>query len=168
MENDVLIHWGVKGMKWGVRRYQNSDGSLTPAGKKRYSDGMNFVERAKAKKKAKQRAENLKKARAVKAERKEKLSKDKLSIKEMTDKEIQDRINRLEMEKKYASLVKESRSLQMPRGKKFIEKYLDSTVDRVADQAAADLTAQAIKVVLSKGINKAFGEEEVFTNNKKK
>lgn len=33
-----LYHSGVKGMKWGVRRYQNKDGSLTPAGKKRYSD----------------------------------------------------------------------------------------------------------------------------------
>ena len=30
-----LQHHGVKGMKWGVRRYQNADGSLTPAGKKR-------------------------------------------------------------------------------------------------------------------------------------
>lgn len=32
-----LYHHGVKGMKWGVRRYQNKDGSLTEAGKKRYS-----------------------------------------------------------------------------------------------------------------------------------
>lgn len=32
---DELTHWGIKGMKWGVRRYQNKDGSLTPAGKKR-------------------------------------------------------------------------------------------------------------------------------------
>ena len=39
-EQHYLKHYGVKGMKWGVRRYQNEDGTLTAAGKERYySDG---------------------------------------------------------------------------------------------------------------------------------
>lgn len=37
-----LCHWGIKGQKWGVRRYQNRDGTLTPAGKKRYADDPEY------------------------------------------------------------------------------------------------------------------------------
>ena len=36
--SDELIHSGIKGMRWGIRRYQNPDGSLTPAGRKRYQN----------------------------------------------------------------------------------------------------------------------------------
>lgn len=38
MENNYLTHHGIKGQRWGIRRYQNKDGSLTPAGRKRYGD----------------------------------------------------------------------------------------------------------------------------------
>ena len=155
MDNNELMHYGVLGMRWGVRRYQNKDGTLTRAGKR------------KEKKLAKQRAENLKKARAAKAERKGKITTDRLSPKKMTDKELKDRIARLELEKQYMNAVKENR-LAITRGKRFVDKFLDSTVDKVAENAAADVVAQAIKVVVVKGTNKAFGDEVVFTNNKKK
>lgn len=48
-----LYHYGIKGQKWGVRRYQNDDGSLTPSGKKRYSDDsqINSIKRNETPKK---------------------------------------------------------------------------------------------------------------------
>ena len=43
-----LYHHGIKGMKWGVRRYQNYDGSYTQAGVKRYNKAMDTYEKRKA------------------------------------------------------------------------------------------------------------------------
>ena len=40
--SDYIMHYGVKGQKWGVRRYRYADGTLTPAGKKRYSSKNGF------------------------------------------------------------------------------------------------------------------------------
>lgn len=56
MENvtysNELQHWGIKGQKWGQRRFQNKDGSLTPAGQKRYNKEVEKLKKETAKVKA--------------------------------------------------------------------------------------------------------------------
>lgn len=72
MENNQLYHHGTKGMRWGIRRYQNADGSLTPAGKKRYrlgKDGQLIKKKKVSRKVQKQRKENLEKARQAKVDK---------------------------------------------------------------------------------------------------
>lgn len=49
MDNNELTHWGIKGMRWGVRRYQTKDGKLTPAGKKRYDKDVEKLKAENAK-----------------------------------------------------------------------------------------------------------------------
>ena len=122
--------WGIKGMKWGQRRYQNKDGSLTPAGKKRYNDEMTALkerektiknrERAKAKqaKLAAKKAELDEREKALDGENSSKKGKFKgknkvengtekpkqKSIKDMTDEELNYAIQRARMEDAYRQL----------------------------------------------------------------
>ena len=120
MNADELKHYGIKGMKWGVRRFQNSDGSLTADGKKRYS-GDNLKDIQKQVNQGKNVVDGVKKTKAKAAEKRtEKKIKDDLS--QMSDKELRDIVNRLNMEERYTQVMK-SRGVET--GKNRADKILE-------------------------------------------
>lgn len=114
-EEEYLAHHGILGMKWGRRRFQNKDGSLTAEGRKRYSD-MSDDERSEAKSKAITTA-NLKEI--------------KENFEFFTNEEIAAAFNRDTLNKKLDELT------YVPEVSKFdkVKKVLDKVVP-VAEQAA--------------------------------
>lgn len=125
-EDGELYHSGIKGMRWGIRRYQNKDGSLTAAGRKRYNaENEKLKEKEKAIKSQERTKAKIDKLNAKKAEldareaalKGNKRTKDDVDLddtpakkqktpSEMSDKELQDKVNRLRNEDAYKDLSK--------------------------------------------------------------
>ena len=111
---EYLVQSGIKGMRWGVRRYQNPDGSLTPAGRERYlknntpNDTHNGTQ------------DNTKSTS---------------SIQTLTNQELRDLITRMKLEQEYAELTKKKKTPS--RAGKMISKYGGIALGKVVEQVAS-------------------------------
>ena len=134
MDYNVITHWGIKGMKWGVRRYQNKDGSLTDAGKKRLerdrAESNNAKLSADPKKWDKQDTERAKKlvdssastVRTVRSYINSKKQKPRMDLSSMSDQEMRNRINRELLERQYNDMFAPEK---VSKGKNYALKTLD-------------------------------------------
>ena len=139
MDNNELVHHGILGMKWGVRRYQNKDGSLTPAGKRRVQTG----EIGKT-------PDESTKSHTVKK-----------SVKEMSDSELKERISRLELEKRYKDLSKSEERAKTNRGKSFVMEVLEKSGKNIATQAVTYAMGTMVnKVAGSNIVNPKKGQKD--------
>ena len=144
--DDVLIHYGILGMKWGVRRYQNKDGSLTSAGKKRYSNNDNIKE----------------------APQKNTEEPKKKSVKDMSDEELRREVNRMQLEQNYLRMTGQN----IEKGKSAAEialgKMKESFVSTVAQKSGQILAERLVNSMLGVKDNKDNKDNSPKNNNSNK
>lgn len=141
MENDVLFHHGIKGMKWGVRRFQNKDGSRTAAGKKREKTiSADEQERSNRKSEVKNR-------------------------RIMSSDDLRKKIERLKLEKEYKNLIKDD----IAPGRKFVSEVLASGAKKAIPVMVAGTLAYAVKAAMTKEFDIKEAANYIAANpNKKK
>lgn len=114
-DNSELYHHGILGQKWGVRRFQNPDGSLTPEGRERYSSDnkeRSVVNRVK------QGAHDLAVKRAVKTGK-------GLSV--LSDDELRDALNRRNTELNYKRTMDSLNPKKVHKGRQILSDALERT-----------------------------------------
>lgn len=164
MSNE-LQHWGIKGQKWGVRRYQNADGSLTPAGVKRYRNEAAEIERQLNTKNGTtaevyEKTLNRVKTVSTSVEGVRRINSDMKQIKDptmerrirknasqMSDKELYEKVQRMNVEDNYTRMMMNRERLE--QGESFVNKALD--VSTVALRGATTALTIALLVKQLRG-----------------
>lgn len=173
--NGELYHHGTKGMRWGIRRYQNKDGSLTPAGRKRYSEEL---ERYEAK--AEEYRKKLGTSKSGKTEAEESLEQKKKKILDthdakqiyknkdlFSDKEILDAYNRLNNERNIKNLIPEEKSKaqqiidRYTKTSKTVKSVVDSSDDLYKSYVKGESLVKAILEKTGKVKHSDINEQEV-------
>ena len=186
MNNAELYHHGVKGQRWGIRRYQNKDGSLTAYGKKRYAKELAKLEAEKKRvRQYEQTAKKMSKLDDMRKdldERKKALKPDdgpeavkqqkvqsapqKRKLSELSNEEIQAKIDRMNLENKYKELAQARidavSKKEVSKGRKFAEEVLTNAGKNIATQTAA----WALGTGVNKVIEMAFGEKDAINPKK--
>ena len=133
MNDEYLEHHGIRGMKWGVRRYQNADGSLTAVGIKRKSIFDDDTKKKSTEKK----------------------------LRDMSDDELRTRIARLELEKRFKDLSMPSDSQKTSRGKKIVMDILEKSGSNIATQLTTYAIGTAVnKIVGGEVVNPKKGQKD--------
>lgn len=162
MDNNSLSHHGILGMKWGVRRFQRKDGSLTDAGKKRRHSNS---EETKEETVEERRARVLKSSNASEIYR----NKDVL-----TTPEIKERIDRINTENTLAKMAKDTETTGMNHINDKMKKSADTignatNLFKKVDEAYSSVANSAIGKTLSKKLGiepprKEFNINEFWKN----
>ena len=154
LKKDGLTHWGLKGMKWGVRRYQNPDGTRTPEGKKRYSKVS--IPMTKAEQRQVKLVKKISSNKKFMDSQEKKLKKYAEKAKKQQDNKLlkKEQERQRKIADKYAS-NKKFVSKQEEKMIKYASKYLKKRLKDVDLNQYDKETREAIKAVMNQDVEKA-------------